>query len=483
VFTSTDGTPAVEADNTDDGDGLDGTSSGSGVGVSGTSGSGTGVTGSSTSGDGVDGTSSGSGVGVSGTSDSGAGVSGFSTSADGVDGTANGSGAGVSGFSAVGDGVDGTSAGIGAGVSGLSAFGDGVDGLSIAEEGNGVAGECDTDSNSFGVWGLSAAGFGVYADGTVAGVYGEAFSTGPGVWGQSDDANQPGVEGNNFGTGPAVLGSNTGGGIGVRGETSSGPNGAPAVAGINSVAGGSGVVGYVNGAGSIGSGGTTDSGNGVYGAATSSGNGVLGYSVSGNAIWGAAGGASAYSGLFTGGKGLIVYGPFTVVGGPKAAAVKAADGTLRRLYCVESPESWFEDFGSGQLNNGSTTIQLEPGFAGVVKTDAYHVFLTPQGEPKGPLYVSNKTSSGFAVHEANGGTSNVAFDYRIVAKRKDIAGARLELVGEPAAAGSTPTVLQALQAPALPKRTKHLKPAKGAIKRIKPAKPHPTKPHHGGKHS
>jgi len=35
-----------------------------------------------------------------------------------------------------------------------------------------------------------------------------------------------------------------------------------------------------------------------------------------------------------------------VIGGPKSAAVPHPDGTLRRLYCVESPESWFEDFGN-----------------------------------------------------------------------------------------------------------------------------------------
>jgi hypothetical protein len=35
------------------------------------------------------------------------------------------------------------------------------------------------------------------------------------------------------------------------------------------------------------------------------------------------------------------------------------------------------------------------------------------------------------VKEAGGGTSNIAFDYRIVAKRKDIPGARLEHVDEP----------------------------------------------------
>jgi hypothetical protein len=76
-------------------------------------------------------------------------------------------------------------------------------------------------------------------------------------------------------------------------------------------------------------------------------------------------------------------------------------------------------------------VQLEPGFAGVVKTDQYHVFPVANGDCKG-LYVSNRTGSGFTVHELQGGTSNIGFSYRVVAKRKDIAGLRLEPVDEPA---------------------------------------------------
>ena len=52
----------------------------------------------------------------------------------------------------------------------------------------------------------------------------------------------------------------------------------------------------------------------------------------------------------------------------------------------------------------------------VVHCDTYRVFLTPQGDGSG-LYVS--------------GTSNVAFDNRVVAKRREIEGARLEPVEEP----------------------------------------------------
>jgi hypothetical protein len=200
----------------------------------------------------------------------------------------------------------------------------------------------------------------------------------------------------------------------------------------NNVGGGPGVVGYAKGAGSIGTGGLTDIGYGFYGGASDNGTGMLGYSTNGTAIWGAANGSSNHSGIFTSGAGVIVYGALTAAG-PKSAAVRAPDGTLRRLYSLECPESWFEDFGSGQLSSGSTTVQLEAGFAGVVKTDAYHVFLTPHGETNG-LYVTSQTPSSFAVREVHGGRSNVSFSYRVVAKRKDINGARLEPVPEPSRA-------------------------------------------------
>ena len=54
------------------------------------------------------------------------------------------------------------------------------------------------------------------------------------------------------------------------------------------------------------------------------------------------------------------------------------------------------------------------------------VFLTPEGELKNPLYVSQKNGNAFEVREANGGKSDLPFSYRIVAKRKDIPGRRLE---------------------------------------------------------
>ena len=87
------------------------------------------------------------------------------------------------------------------------------------------------------------------------------------------------------------------------------------------------------------------------------------------------------------------------------------------LYSMQSTENWFEDAGSGQLSNGSARIELDPTFAQTVNAGVeYHVFLTPKGDSEG-LYVSKETPHGFEVHEQRGGSSNIAFDYRIMAKR------------------------------------------------------------------
>jgi hypothetical protein len=107
--------------------------------------------------------------------------------------------------------------------------------------------------------------------------------------------------------------------------------------------------------------------------------------------------------------------------------VVSADSGARKvsLYSVQSSENWFEDAGSGQLSNGSARIALDSTFAQTVNAGVeYHVFLTPNGDSKG-LYVSQKTATGFEVHEQGGGTSSIAFDYRIMAKRVGYENVRL----------------------------------------------------------
>jgi hypothetical protein len=111
-----------------------------------------------------------------------------------------------------------------------------------------------------------------------------------------------------------------------------------------------------------------------------------------------------------------------------SSAVIPVEGGSRHVAvsAIESPENWFEDFGSGQLSNGSAVISLDSTFVQTVNTGVnYHVFRTPNGDSRG-LYVFAKSATSFEVREQGGGASSIAFDYRIVAKRKGFENVRLE---------------------------------------------------------
>jgi hypothetical protein len=232
-------------------------------------------------------------------------------------------------------------------------------------------------------------------------------------------------------------------GTGVAGFSDSGS----AVTGTSDGAG-NGVFGYsASGDGVYGESAGTGGASGVIGQATGfEGTGVSGYGLNGgSAVFGTseddtasfvstdAGGAiTFYAGDSSGNGCLIGYG---VIGslsctGSKSAIVPLSDSRWVRLYAMESPENWFEDFGSGQLSNGLSLVTLDPTFADTVSFSAdYHVFLTPTGDSHG-LYVFAKSTSSFEVREQGGGTSNIAFDYRIVARRKGYENVRMQDVTE-----------------------------------------------------
>jgi hypothetical protein len=94
---------------------------------------------------------------------------------------------------------------------------------------------------------------------------------------------------------------------------------------------------------------------------------------------------------------------------------------------LESPENWFEDFGSASLVDGKATVKIEQMFATTVNlSDTYHVFLTPLGDCA--LYVAEKTTESFQVRGLDGVTCSIDFDYRLVAKRAGYEDLRLEPV-------------------------------------------------------
>jgi hypothetical protein len=119
-------------------------------------------------------------------------------------------------------------------------------------------------------------------------------------------------------------------------------------------------------------------------------------------------------------------GSMSCTGPIKSLASTASGSRTVETYAPQSAENWMEDYGTGAMSHGVGVVQLDPTFADTVTADAsYHVFLTPRGDLKSPLYVTKVSATSFEVHEANGGTSSLSFDYKIVAKRRGYETQRL----------------------------------------------------------
>ena len=292
-------------------------------------------------------------------------------------------------------------------------------------------------------YGLQATGQGSSSSHTY-GVYGAANNSSTGsAYGGSFSASTNGT-GSHIGVYGSALGSSSSPSYGFQGYASNSSNG---VAYGGHFATGSSGTGTNTGVFADGSSNSSTSVYGVHGFAQnpSTGDVYAGYfraSSSGSGIkygvYADADTGVGYAGYFAG--DVKITDSLVVLGG-KSAAVKVDNGEYRLLYCVESTENWFEDFGEGQLTNGRTVVSIDPLFAQTVNTNLiYHIFLTPSGECSG-LYVTNKTSSSFEVRELNSGNSSITFSYRIVAKRKGFESLRLAKMG-----GPTPEEVAAEQA-------------------------------------
>ena len=339
------------------------------------------------------------------------GISGGSNSTNGVgvfgsNNATSGNAHGVFGLSnsPAGDGVVGASNAItgGTGVFGsasaTSGFANGVFGQSFSTSGTGVAGFANASSGgTSGVFGDASAspnGTGVFGSASQqVGVGGQATATagGPayGVWGDSISTSGTGVA--------AFEDATSGGTTGVFAQVVS-PNGNAVFAHAGAPAGGVGVVGFTEGPNAVAGQFVAHGGSGLIlqGLSGSNFNQVFSVDAIGN---------------------LSISGNLSV-SGTKSSTVKLQNGREVLLYAVESPENWFEDFGSAELKSGLAWVPLDASFGEATNAAiSYHVFLTPNGDSNG-LYVARKTAAGFEVREHGGGGSNVAFDYRIVVRRR-----------------------------------------------------------------
>jgi hypothetical protein len=364
---------------------------------------------------GVSGT--GTSYGIYGTSTAGTGVYGTSASTTGAPGV---------------QGVSSTTADFGVGVIG-EASGPGGYGVYGSANGSGAYGiyGYSTNATGTGVYGHStgSTGYGIYGTGNT-GVYGQS-TTGNGVHATSSAANSNSLEADDSGSDGFALFAHASGGattgvfpIGAYGLADNGL-GVLGVAISNSST--YGAYGYSAGVwGDTSGNGTSAALGGVAGTADDNAAGYFINNSSGFATVSATNNGTGPTGTAVpvitaiGAKGVCGMngsGDVACSGQMKTLAAVAGGEQKVEVYAVQSPENWFEDFGSAKLENGRVTVAIDPRFAQIVNTGVeFHVFLTPQGECEG-LYVANKSAGGFEVRELHHGTSAVAFDYRIVAKR------------------------------------------------------------------
>jgi hypothetical protein len=306
------------------------------------------------------------------------------------------SGAGLLGTATQdGYGVLGTSTG-GVGVAGSS--GSNIGTLGSSDSNVGVAG---SSTSSFGVVGATGA-----TSSSIAGVIGE------------NGGGSIGVEASGFG-GPLFVGNNSnsvnvftvddGGNTGVAGSMGvTGNAGFDAVDAGTSASfrgvggfGGQGVTGFGEG----------DSAFGVVGFSGSSGGDAIAAQDVGS------GSAGLYIGYDSGGNEKFVVANDGTVYAHQFINFFDTPGRQRvTSYATTSTTPNIEDFGEAQLTAGQAYVSLSRSYASAIDARyAYMVFITPEGDTRG-LYVTQKTPAGFVVRENQGGRSEAAFSYRIVAK-------------------------------------------------------------------
>lgn len=135
---------------------------------------------------------------------------------------------------------------------------------------------------------------------------------------------------------------------------------------------------------------------------------------------------------------MIIKGKLTQHGVPNSVT-HTAHGSDVVMYEPMQAVATVDDVGEAQLSGGVAYVRMDPHFADTMNRAAtYLVFLTPQGDTPG-LYVTDKTTAGFVVHE-HGGHSNVVFDYRIVAQPFEQQGARLAAAPKMPAHGFTRSI-------------------------------------------
>jgi hypothetical protein len=189
----------------------------------------------------------------------------------------------------------------------------------------------------------------------------------------------------------------------------------PAVKGYSNRTAGSGNSGYTIGGEFHGIGGSQDA-FGVMAISSTSGSANTetagGYFSASNSYWG----DSYYAYVADNWNGRKITGTGTV-----SEIVPTENHGRVTLTCPESPEYWYQDYGSVKLVNGKAHVNLDPILADIILVDEHNplkVFLQVNVLDCQPVVVMNKTATGFDLVESNGGNHSGEIDYQLIAKPK-----------------------------------------------------------------
>ena len=92
------------------------------------------------------------------------------------------------------------------------------------------------------------------------------------------------------------------------------------------------------------------------------------------------------------------------------------------MTAPESPEYWYQDYGTAEMINGRAHVDIDPILADIVIIDAQNpirAFFTPQDMLNfNGAAIINQNSTGFDIVELNGGRNNGKVQYQIIVRPK-----------------------------------------------------------------
>ena len=129
----------------------------------------------------------------------------------------------------------------------------------------------------------------------------------------------------------------------------------------------------------------------------------------------------SYAYAYVGGNVLGTNRKITGTGSVAEIVPTAQNGRVT-LVAPESPEYWYQDYGTVNLVNGQAHVNLDAVTAEIIVVDANNpirVFATPVNMLNfNGITIMNQTATGFDLVELNGGTHSGKLDYQLVMKPK-----------------------------------------------------------------